>query len=115
MTRQQAVADLIGTDPDVRAVASFIGADGTNPTMNSGRISITLKARGDRKTDAETIIARLQPRLGKIAGISVYLQSVQDLQVEDRVSRTQFQMSIEDADPAELATWAPQVLERIKT
>jgi multidrug efflux pump len=114
LARQQAVAEVIGHDPDVRAVASFIGADGTNPTMNSGRISITLKNRSDRKTDAEAIIARLQPRLEKIAGINVFLQSVQDLQVEDRVSRTQFQMSIEDADPNELAAWAPQILERIK-
>jgi multidrug efflux pump len=114
MGLQSSAADIVRTDPDVASVASFIGADGTNPTMNSGRISITLKSRSQRQSGADAIISRLQDRLATLTGISVFLQSVQDLQIENRVSRTQFQMSLEDADPTELAAWAPRILERIK-
>ena len=96
-------------------VASFIGADGTNATTNSGRLSISLKPREERKASAEEIIARLRPRLADVEGIAVYLQPVQDLQIDTRVSRTQFQYTLEDADPAELAEWAPRVLEKLRT
>ncbi|HEY8208755.1 MAG TPA: efflux RND transporter permease subunit, partial [Myxococcaceae bacterium] len=112
MDRQRALVDVVLQDPDVESVASFIGADGTNPTLNSGRLSISLKPRSDRKASAAEIIERLRPRVAQVEGISLYLQPVQDLQIETRLSRTQFQYTLEDADPAELAEWAPRVLER---
>jgi multidrug efflux pump len=115
MDRQRALADVVMKDPDVQTVASFIGADGTNPTTNSGRMTITLKPRKDRKADAGEIIRRLQPRLAEVGGIALWLQPVQDLQIENRISRTQFQYTLEDADPAELAEWAPKVLAELRT
>src|SRR5581483_4045092 len=99
MDRQRALADVIRQDPDVATVASFIGADGTNPTLNTGRFSIALKSRKQRSSSAEEVIARLQDATADVAGITLYLQSVQDLQVESKVSRTQFQLTLEDADP----------------
>ena len=111
---QQQVVQVIHGDPDVASVASFIGADGNNPTTNSGRLSITLKPREDRKANATAIIARLQPRLEQLAGINVYLQAVQDLQIETRASRTPYQYTLEDADPAELAEWAPKLLAKLR-
>ena len=113
MDRQQALAQIILTDPDVASVASFIGADGTNQTPNSGRLTITLKPRG-RRAGAEVIIARLQERARRVEGISLFLQAVQDLQIDNRVSRTQFQYTLEDADPDELAVWAPVLLEKLR-
>jgi multidrug efflux pump len=112
--RQRAVADVVRADPDIANVASFIGADGTNPTLSTGRLSITLKPREQRAADAQAIIARLGGKLAELPGITTYLQAVQDLQIESRVSRTQYQYTLEDADPAELARYAPQVLERLK-
>jgi multidrug efflux pump len=112
--RQQAVADVVRTDPDVQSVSSFIGADGTNPTLNSGRLSITLKSHSERHTGAQDIIKRLDARLAQVAGVDVYLQAVQDLQIDTRTSRTQYQYTLEDADPDELAAWAPKVLERLR-
>ncbi|HVR63621.1 MAG TPA: multidrug efflux RND transporter permease subunit [Polyangia bacterium] len=112
--RQRAVADVVRADPDVATVASFIGADGTNPTLNSGRLSISLKPRGDRQSSAAEIIRRLGANLGDVPGVDVYLQAVQDLQIETRTSRTQYQYTLEDADPAELAVWAPRLLERLR-
>ena len=114
MARQRALADVIRTDVDVAAVASFIGADGTNPTLNTGRFSITLKPNKERDADSEAIIARLQKRAEEIHGITLYLQAVQDLQVESRVSRTQFQLTLEDANARELDEWAPKVLDRLR-
>ncbi|HSP19962.1 MAG TPA: efflux RND transporter permease subunit, partial [Myxococcaceae bacterium] len=111
---QQQVVQVIHDDPDVASVASFIGADGNNPTTNSGRLSVTLKPREDRKANATAIIARLQPRLEQLAGINVYLQAVQDLQIETRASRTPYQYTLEDADPAELAEWAPKLLAKLR-
>jgi multidrug efflux pump subunit AcrB len=98
----------------VAALASFIGADGTNPTLNSGRFSISLLPRQRRSASAEEVIARLQERVRAVQGITLYLQSVQDLQVENRLSRTQFQVTVEDADPRELDQWAPRLLERLR-
>jgi multidrug efflux pump len=115
MDRQQALADVILRDPDVASVASFIGADGTNLTTNQGRLSITLKPRDDRRADAGEIIARLQPEVAKIDGITLYLQAVQDLQIDNRLSRTQYQFTVEDADAAELEEWAPKILAKLKT
>ncbi|HTD24185.1 MAG TPA: multidrug efflux RND transporter permease subunit [Terriglobales bacterium] len=112
--RQKALAAVILQDPDVESLSSFIGIDGTNTTPNSGRIQINLKPRNVRSTTASDIIRRLQPALAQVQGIALYMQPVQDLTVEDRVSRTQYQYSIEDADPQELAQWAPKLLAKLQ-
>jgi multidrug efflux pump len=96
--RQQAVARVILQDPDVDSLSSFIGIDGTNTTVNSGRMQINLKPHDDRKANASDIIRRLQPQLDQVDGITLFMQPVQDITVDDRVSRTQFQYSLEDAD-----------------
>jgi len=88
---QQALADIILKDPAVESLSSFIGVDGTNTTLNSGRIQINLKPLAQRKINASDVIRRLQPELARVDGISLFLQPIQDLTVEDRVSRTQFQ------------------------
>ena len=113
--RQQELAKVILQDKDVDSLSSFIGVDGTNTTPNQGRIQISLKARDQRSDDASAIIRRLQPALEKVQGITLYMQPVQDLTVEDRVSRTQFQYSIEDADAQELAQWTPKLVAKLKT
>jgi multidrug efflux pump len=113
--RQQALAELILKDPDVESLSSFIGVDGTNTTPNSGRIQINLKPRDERKSTASEIIRRLQPELAKVAGITLYMQPIQDLTVEDRVSRTQYQYSMEDADAQELSVWSPRLVEKLRT
>ena len=112
--RQQELAKVILKDKDVESLSSFIGVDGTNTTPNSGRIQINLKPRDERDDDASAIIRRLQPELAKVDGITLYMQPVQDLTVEDRVSRTQFQYSIEDADAQELAQWTPKLVEKLR-
>ena len=112
---QQKAVQVVREDPDVVAVASFIGADGTNPTTNSGRLSITLKPRDERRANATQIITRLQPRLADIGGIAVYLQAVQDLQIETRQSRTPYQYTLEAADPGQLAEWAPKLLGKLRS
>ena len=112
--RQQELAKVILKDPDVDSLSSFIGVDGTNTTPNSGRIQINLKSLDVRKDDASAIIRRLQPELAKVEGITLYMQPVQDLTVEDRVSRTQFQYSIEDADAQELAQWTPKLVDKLR-
>ncbi len=112
--RQQELAKVILQDKDVDSLSSFIGVDGTNTTPNSGRIQINLKPRDERSEDASAIIRRLQPALANIDGITLYMQPVQDLTVEDRVSRTQFQYSIEDADAQELAQWTPKLVEKLR-
>ncbi len=114
MALQESLAEVVEQDPDVASVASFIGADGTNATVNSGRLAITLKPRSERTASAQQIIARLGPRLAQLEGISLYLQAVQDLQIDDRVSRTQFQYTLEDASGDELREWAPKLLARLR-
>jgi multidrug efflux pump len=113
--RQQELAKIILQDEAVDSLSSFIGVDGTNTTPNEGRIQINLKPRDQRADDASAIIRRLQPQLEKVDGITLYMQPVQDLTVEDRVSRTQFQYSIEDADAQELAQWTPKLVAKLKT
>ena len=113
--RQQEVAKVILQDPDVNSLSSFIGIDGTNTTGNSGRIQINLKPRSQRSTSASEIIRRLQPKLDQVAGITLYMQPVQDLTVENRVSRTQYQYTLEDADANELAIKSTQLLQKLKT
>ncbi|HXU68912.1 MAG TPA: multidrug efflux RND transporter permease subunit [Polyangia bacterium] len=110
---QLALVDVVRGDPDVASVASFIGADGTNLTPNSGRMLITLKPRSERHAGAAAIIARLQPKVARVEGIKLYLQAVQDLQIDTRVSRTQYQLTLDDADAAELHAWSPRAVARL--
>src|SRR5260221_7249056 len=113
--RQQALTDVILKDPAVESLSSFIGVDGTNTTLNGGRIQINLKPLAERQINASDVIRRLQPELAKVDGVSLFLQPVQDLTVEDRVSRTQFQYSLEDVDAKELAYRAPRFIEKLKS
>ena len=113
--RQQKLAKVILQDPDVASLSSFIGIDGTNTTQNSGRIQINLKPHEDRSDTASDIIRRLQPEVAQVEGITLYMQPVQDLTVEDRVSRTQFQYSLEDADANELNDWSNRILAKLRT
>jgi multidrug efflux pump len=113
--RQQALSRVILKDPAVDSLSSFIGIDGINTTPNSGRIQINLKSRNQRKDSASEIIRRLQPELAKVEGITLYMQPIQDLTVEDRVSRTQFQYSLEAADAKDLNTWVPRLMEKLRS
>jgi len=113
--RQQALAKVILQDPEVESLSSFIGVDGTNTTVNSGRIQINLKPHDERGASASEIIRRLQPKLAEVRGITLFMQPVQDLTVEDRVSRTQFQYSVEDADPNVLNAWTPRLVAKLGT
>ncbi len=113
--RQQALVQVILRDPSVESLSSFVGIDGTNTTVNSGRILINLKPLARRKAGVEQIIARLEPELAKVNGITLYLQPVQDLTVDDRVSRTQYQYTLEDPDPRELSAWTNKLVEQLET
>jgi multidrug efflux pump len=113
--RQQALAHVILQDPGVESLSSFIGVDGTNLTLNTGRLQINLKPLEQRTASASEIIRRLQPRVEAVDGVKLFMQPVQDLTVDDRVSRTQYQYSLEDADLAELNTWAPKLVDKLKT
>jgi multidrug efflux pump len=113
--RQQALAASILKDKDVESLSSFIGVDGTNTTPNSGRIQINLKPIGTRKDDVTAVMKRLQQEIAGVEGITLYMQPVQDLTVEDRVSRTQYQFSLEDADSKELRTYTTKLLDRLKS
>ncbi|MFC0128840.1 MdtB/MuxB family multidrug efflux RND transporter permease subunit [Ralstonia solanacearum] len=112
--RQQKLAEVILKDPAVESLSSFIGVDGTNTTLNSGRMLINLKPKDRRDADATEIIQRLQPELAKVAGVSLFMQPVQDLTIEDRVSRTQYQFTVEDPDPNNLSKWVPKLVERLQ-
>jgi multidrug efflux pump len=112
--RQQALAAVILHDPAVQSLSSFIGVDGVNTTANSGRIQINLKPLDARGVGASDVIRRLQPRLAAVQGITLFMQPVQDLTVEDRVSRTQYQFTLEAADAGELHAWAPRLVERLQ-
>jgi multidrug efflux pump len=113
--RQQALAREILKDEDVASLSSFIGVDGVNMTPNNGRLQINLKPREERHADATQIIHRLQKAVEGVEGITLYMQPVQDLTVEDRVSRTQFQYSLQDADPRELAEWSGRLADKLRT
>ncbi len=114
LERQRRVTDAVGRDPDVASVAAFVGAGTVNPTTNTGRIYIVLKPRKQRRSGAEEIMARLRRATEGIEGVSLFMQSVQDLQIDTRVSRTQFQYNLQDADTAELQQWAPKLLDRLR-
>ena len=105
---------MILRDPAVESLSSFIGVDGVNTTINSGRIQINLKPLEARKISSSDVIRRLQPQLDKVDGITLFMQAVQDLTVEDRVSRTQFQYSLEDPDPKELAEWTTRLVDQLQ-
>ena len=112
--RQQALAKVVLQDPAVESLSSFIGVDGTNATLNSGRMLINLKPLKVRGIDATSVIRRLQPQLAQVEGIALYMQPVQDLSIEDRVSRTQYQFTLEDADGNNLSIWVPKLVERLR-
>jgi multidrug efflux pump len=112
--RQQTLAKVILRDPAVESLSSFIGVDGTNPTLNSGRMLINLKPLAERRLHASDVIRRLQGELAKVSGITLYMQPVQDLTVEDRVSRTQYQFTLEAADGKLLSEWVPKLVERMR-
>jgi len=112
--RQQALADIILKDPDVDSLSSFIGVDGTNATLNSGRMLINLKPHADRD-NVKTVLARIQNQVDRLTDIKLFLQPVQDLTIEDRVSRTQYQFTLEDASPTELDDWTPKIIEKLNT
>ena len=100
---------MILADPAVESLSSFIGADGTNTTLNSGRFSINLKPLAQRDRNASDVIRRLQRKLKDVQGIRLFMQPVQNITVDDRVSRTQYQYTLEDPDPDELNTTGPTV------
>jgi multidrug efflux pump len=111
--KQQQLSDVILKDPAVASLSSFIGADGTNSTLNSGRIQINLKPLAERHITASEVIARLQKHVDQVPGIHLYLQPVQDLTVDDRVSRTQYQYTLEDPDSSELNVWTAKMVAEI--
>src|SRR5467141_960086 len=112
--RQRALAEAILQDPAVESVSSFIGVDGVNATLNNGRVFISLKPKSERGADVAEVMQRLQPRIAQVQGISLYMQPVQDLTIEDRVSRTQYQLTVEDANPDELAVWVHRLVDRLR-
>jgi len=114
VVRQQQLNRALLDDPAVASLSSFIGIDGTNTTVNSGRIQINLKPLEERHLSAVEVIRRLQSRLKAVDGITLFMQPVQDLSVETRVSRTQYQYSLESPDPEELAVWAPRFIAQLE-
>jgi multidrug efflux pump len=112
--RQEALAAAILKDPDVVSLSSFIGVDGTNATLNEGRVLINLKPVDDRTASASTIIRRLETEIAGVTGITLYMQPVQDLTIDATVSRGQYQFALEDANPAEFATWVPKLIQRLQ-
>ncbi|HLI12320.1 MAG TPA: MdtB/MuxB family multidrug efflux RND transporter permease subunit [Alphaproteobacteria bacterium] len=111
---QQALAAAILRDPDVESLSSFIGVDGSNVTLNSGRFLINLKPRDERSLSASAIIRRLQAETADVQGVSLYMQPVQDLTIDTSVSRTQYQFVLEDANPDELSAWEPKLVEALR-
>ena len=113
--RQQALAEALLEDPAVESISSIIGVDGVNATLNSGRLQIQLKPHGERSSDLVGLMAELSQRAAKVTGITLYLQPIQDLTIEDRVSRTQYQFSLEDADGVELSAQVNRLVEKLNT
>jgi multidrug efflux pump len=112
--RQQSLSRVILADPAVASLSSYIGVDGDNVTLNSGRMLINLKPHDERDVTASQVIDRLRPELAKLPGIELYMQPVQDLSIEDRVSRTQFQFSLESPDGALLEEWTPRLVAALR-
>jgi multidrug efflux pump len=112
--KQQQLAQTVLADPAVESLSSFIGADGTNTTTNSGRMSINLKPLSQRKISASEVIRRLKPKLDRVQGIQLFMEPVQNITVDDRVSRTQYQYTLEDPDVNELDEWTNRFVDRLK-
>ena len=112
---QQNVADLVRQDTDVLSVASFLGAGTVNTTANTGHLTVALKPRKQRHASADDIVVRLSTAVAPVAGMDVHFKSAQDIQISPRSSRTQYQLTLTDIDPAELSIWAPLVMERLKS
>jgi multidrug efflux pump len=112
--KQQELTKAVLADPAVESVSSFIGADGTNITTNSGRMSINLKPLDQRKISASDLIRRLTPKLANVQGIQLFMEPVQNITVDDRVSRTQYQYTLEDPDADELNLWANRFVDKLK-
>jgi multidrug efflux pump len=112
--KQQRLASIILQDPAVESLSSFIGADGTNTTLNSGRLSINLKPLNQRDRSAADVIRRLQKSLKQVDGIELFMSPVQNITVDDRVSRTQYQYTLEDPDPNELNLWTGRLVDKMK-
>ncbi len=113
VAEQRKLAQVVLRDPAVASLSSFIGIDGINTTLNSGRMLINLKPLAQRKASASQIIRRLDPALAKVPGIALYLQPVQNITVDNRVTRAQYQYTLEDPNPAELHSIAPRLMERL--
>jgi hydrophobe/amphiphile efflux-1 (HAE1) family protein len=114
LDRQRQVSDIVAKDPDVQSVAAFVGAGTVNATVNTGRLYIVLKPRDERQSSADQIMMRLREANKDIQGISLFMQSVQDLQIDTKVSRTQYQYILQDSNAGELTEWAPKFLDRLK-
>lgn len=112
--RQQALSKVILQDPAVQSLSSYIGVDGDNATLNSGRLLINLKPHGERDVTASEVISRLQPQLDRLVGIRLFMQPVQDLSIEDRVSRTQYQFSLSSPDADLLAQWSGKLVQALQ-
>jgi len=112
---QEELGAIVMADPDVATIAMNIGAGSSGSSLNLGRMFITLKPRDQRSASADQIIARLRPKLNKVEGARLYLQAAQDVRVGGRSSRTQYQLTLQDSDAAELNTWAPKILEKLRT
>ncbi|MGB6441386.1 MAG: MdtB/MuxB family multidrug efflux RND transporter permease subunit [Methyloceanibacter sp.] len=112
--RQQALAKVILEDPDVQSLSSFIGVDGTNTTLNSGRILINLKPQDQRASDIAAVMRRLKESTASLQGITLHMQPVQDLTIEGTVSRAQYQFILEDANGTELAEWTPRLIDQLR-
>ena len=113
--RQRSIAEIVRQDPDVISVASFVGAGSVNSTVNSGRIYINLKPRDQRQASANAIMERLRVATDSVQGISLFMQAAQDVQIDSRVSRTQYQYTLQDADVAELSAWSPKLLAALRS
>ena len=114
VNRQQKITEIVSRDPDVVNVTSFVGAGSVNATVNTGRINIALKPRDERSASATEIIDRLREATKDVQGISLFMQAVQDVQIDSRVSRTEYQYGLQDADADELAEWAPKLMARLQ-
>ena len=114
VANQHKIADIVQQDPDVTKVASFVGAGTVNATVNSGRLYINLKPRNQRKASAQEIVDRLREATKDVEGISLFMQAAQDVQIDSRISRTQYQYTLQDPDSDELAEWAPKLLAKMR-
>ena len=113
-TLQRQVAEIVRQDPDVQSVASFVGAGTVNATVNSGRLYINLKPRSQRRASADQVISRLRAATAAVSGMSLFMQAAQDVQIDSRVSRTQYQYTLEDSDSADLADWSGRMLVKLR-